>query len=126
MKELLKRLHEMRGRKAQRIGRHDISTAVAKLKRLGSGFKIIAVGDEEFVVSVPVELNTEHSKLIDLGQRKGFVTKAMIKSDLQWTKEFTENAVNVLLREGMVWVDDQGHDAERLFWFPSHFSSQTE
>ena len=120
MSELLKRLHEMRGTKAQKIGRHDIKTAVLKLKRLGSGFKIVNVGDNEFVMSVPVELSREQGRLLELGQSSGgYITIENVIEKLKWTKEFSRNSVDSLLREGMVWVDSQG--GEDLYWFPSQF-----
>lgn len=28
-----------------------------------------------------------------------------------------------LVREGMAWVDDQGQDGERLYWFPGIFEN---
>ena len=120
MSELLKRLHEMRGRKAQKIGRHDIKTAVLKLKRLGSGFKIVNVGENEFVMSVPVELSREQGRLLDLGQSSGgFITIRNIIKELKWTKEFSHNSIDSLLREGMVWLDSQSD--EDSYWFPSQF-----
>ena len=120
MGELLKRLHEMRGRKAQKIGRHDIKTAVLKLKRLGSGFMIVNVGEKEFVMSVPVELSREQGRLLDLGQSSGgFITIRNIVKELKWTKEFSHNSIDSLLREGMVWLDSQSD--EDSYWFPSQF-----
>ena len=57
----------------------DILRAIGKLKALGSGFQVFKVGRQKLVRSVPGELNTDKSVLLELAQGSGFVSEAQIE-----------------------------------------------
>lgn len=47
--------------------RDDIIRAIKSLKSLGSGFQIIQIGNRKLVQSVPMELNIDHTQVLELG-----------------------------------------------------------
>ena len=57
----------------------DILRAIGKLKALGSGFQVVKIGSQKLVRSVPGELNTDKSVLLELAQGTGYVSEAQIE-----------------------------------------------
>lgn len=62
-----------RGGHASKVGRDDMERAIQKLKILGSGFNIVRVGARTMVVSVPYELNRDHSTVLSCAEATGCV-----------------------------------------------------
>lgn len=57
----------------------DIIRAVDKLKVLGNGFELIALGSGRFLVqSVPGELNMDDSRVLQLAEDAAYVTKVFL------------------------------------------------
>ncbi|RLN78683.1 hypothetical protein BBJ28_00024518, partial [Nothophytophthora sp. Chile5] len=60
------------------------------------------------IVTVPVVLSPDHSTILALAQNTGgMVNASILARELQWDKKRSMLALNVLLREGMTWIDDQ-------------------
>jgi ESCRT-II complex subunit VPS22 len=117
---LHRHLLRMRGAKAAAVSLEDISNSVQKMKVLGAGLDVIDAGGKKMVVSVPVELNIDHSAVISLAEGAGgHVDAAGVRSGLGWPADRTERALAMLVREGMVWVDDQAGAGARRYWFLS-------
>ncbi|XP_072179542.1 vacuolar-sorting protein SNF8-like isoform X2 [Diadema setosum] len=98
LEELHHKVRMTRGksRQAQDVSLDDIVRAIKKLKILGNGFGLHRLDDGRFIVqSVPAELNMDHTSVLNIAEDQ-------------------------LLKEGLVWVDDQGR-RERLYWFPGLF-----
>lgn len=57
----------------------DILRAIGKLKALGSGFQVVKIGSQKLVRSVPGELNTDKSVLLELAQGRGYVSEAQLE-----------------------------------------------
>ena len=71
-------LQRRRGSRAEPVSEDDILRAIGKLKALGSGFGVIKVGSQRLVRSVPGELNTDKSTLLELAQGTGYVSESQI------------------------------------------------
>jgi ESCRT-II complex subunit VPS22 len=56
----------------------DIRRAVKALEPLGSGFKIIDLGANQMIRSVPKELNTDQSTVLEVIQVLGYVTVSVL------------------------------------------------
>jgi len=69
---------------ALRAFRDDIERAVQTMQVLGSGFKILLVGHEKIIQSVPLELTTDHTTVIDIGQTTGWVNASLLSQKLGW------------------------------------------
>ncbi len=67
--------------------------------------------------SVAIEMNVDHTAVIVLAQKSGYVSESMLKSEFSWNAERIEHILNALLGDGITWIDDQAN--ERLHWFPS-------
>eukprot|EP00475_Leptophrys_vorax_P045364 TRINITY_DN9389_c0_g1_i1.p1 TRINITY_DN9389_c0_g1~~TRINITY_DN9389_c0_g1_i1.p1 ORF type:complete len:252 (-),score=87.48 TRINITY_DN9389_c0_g1_i1:71-826(-) len=123
MEELLRRLQKIRSTKqgSQEISVDDVRRAASKVKCLGNGFEIVQVGEQTMVVSVPLELNNDHTAVLNLAQDTSFVTLKGIMAELRWPKRRAEVVLELLMKEGMAWIDTQSPDKEPQYWFPSLF-----
>ena len=121
LEELKEAVMRSRGKKAQEISTDDVLRAIKKLKVLGNGFTVIAVGGRYLVQSVPGELTMDHTTVLQQAGGTGFVSQSQLIETLGWEKERCDRALNYMVREGLAWVDDQA-GGERLFWFPGLFS----
>lgn len=111
------------------VSKDDIITAIKKLSKLGSGFRTINVGSSTMIMSVPCELDSDHTEVMRIAQNEGGKLKTkntsavgqVAKSDIMtitgWTEERTERALNLLLLQGMAWIDS--YYSEESYWFPS-------
>ncbi|XP_062615137.1 vacuolar-sorting protein SNF8-like [Saccostrea cucullata] len=120
IEELRDKVTASRGKKSQPISIDDLLRAIKKLKILGNGFTVIALGKSYMVQSVPGELTMDHTKLLQEAQNEGFVSKKSLMSSLKWEEERASRALEYMVKEGLAWVDDQASDG-RQYWFPSFF-----
>lgn len=57
---------------------------------------------------MPIVLSQDHATILSLAQNTGgMVTTGILARELRWEKKRSMLALNVLLREGMTWVDEQ-------------------
>lgn len=85
METLQKRLEKLR--KIQ-IDQDDIIRAVKSIQVLGNGYKIIQLGQNQFVQSIPLELSTEHISIMSFAkQLDGKVSINDIINQFHWTEE---------------------------------------
>ncbi|XP_039189122.1 vacuolar-sorting protein SNF8 isoform X3 [Crotalus tigris] len=122
---ILDELHQQvlkgRGKFAQDVSQDDLIRAIKKLKVLGNGFGILPVGGTYLIQSVPAELNMDHTVVIQLAEKKGYVTISEIKSSLKWEMERAKQVLDHLLKEGMAWLDTQAQ-GEPQYWLPALFT----
>lgn len=116
-------------RSVEIVSKDDIITAIKKLSTLGSGFRAIDVGNSTMIISVPCELDSDHTEVMRIAQNQegntvtknesaiGQVTVSDVVRTTGWTEERAKRALNLLLREGMAWIDL--HHSEDSYWFPS-------
>ncbi|XP_074413638.1 vacuolar-sorting protein SNF8 isoform X1 [Zonotrichia albicollis] len=104
LEELQQEVLKGRGKFAQDVSADDLLRAIRKLKVLGSGFGIIPVGGTVLVQSVPAELSMDHTVVLQLAEKKGFVTVSEIRDSLKWETERAKQVLDHLLKEGMAWL----------------------
>ena len=120
MASLIQMIQKMRGSNALDISNDDVERAVKQLHVLGSGFNVVQAGSSKMIVSVPVELNRDHSLLLYSAQNtgSGYVTISQMKhGNNRWPQERTTRALHIMLQQGMCW-EDRGGDEIR-YYFPS-------
>ncbi|GAM23169.1 hypothetical protein SAMD00019534_063440 [Acytostelium subglobosum LB1] len=123
---LTEHIRKMRGKSANEISNDDVEVSISKLKVLGNGYNIFKIDSKKIVQSVPVELNKDHTEvLIKAQSHNGSITAAQL-AKLGWNEQRINNVLDVLLTEGMAWIDDQADTKERLYWFPSLWSNTFE
>lgn len=59
-----------------------------------------------------------------LPQAKGYLSRSEVESQPGWPPARFDAAVQMLLKQGVAMVDDQGPSGERLYWFPCTASGQ--
>lgn len=123
--------HQKKKKAAEEISVDDIERAIKKLGALGGGFAVLSAGPRKLVQSVPCELSPDHTTALVLAQDTGFVTAQQLSRELGWDAARVDSVMQLLLAEGMAWVDSQfsssssSSDAaaaattERAFWFPA-------
>ncbi|KAF3813628.1 hypothetical protein GH733_018781 [Mirounga leonina] len=110
-----------RGKFAQDVSQDDLIRAIKKLKALGTGFGIIPVGATYLIQSVPAELNMDHTVVLQLAEKNGYVTVSDIKASLKWETERARQVLEHLLKEGLAWLDLQA-PWEAHYWLPALFT----
>ncbi|KAI1180285.1 EAP30/Vps36 family-domain-containing protein [Nemania sp. FL0916] len=117
VRELSERVMKGRMEGAPEVTEDDVLRAVATLKPLGSSYSVVKVGNKPYIRSVPKELNTDQSAVLEAAQVLGYVSVSMLMVNLRWARARAQTAVEDVLAEGMLWVDKQA--AEWEYWTPS-------
>ena len=76
----------------------------------------MAVGNKQMIRSIPKELNTDQSKVLEAIQVLGYVTCSMLQDNLGWKYARAETVIQDLLADSLVWVDAQAPEKE--YWSP--------
>jgi ESCRT-II complex subunit VPS22 len=96
--------------------RDDVLRAVRSLAPLGSSYSTVTVGHKLYIRSVPKELNTDQSAVLEATQLLGYVSVSMLMINIRWPRARAQTAIDDLLSEGMLWVDKQSQEWE--YWSP--------
>ncbi|KAF1953660.1 EAP30-domain-containing protein [Byssothecium circinans] len=98
----------------------DIKRAVDSLAPLGSCFSMMKIGHRSLIRSVPKELNTDQSTVLEAIQLLGYVTVSMLQVNLDWERPRAHAVVEDLMADSLVWVDCQAGENE--YWSPAFIS----
>jgi len=102
----------------EKYNQEDIIIAISKLSQLGSGFRTVKVGSSMMVVSVPTELDNDHVQVIQMAQNTGDgISTDQVVQMTGWDDDRVQRALDLLLAEGMAWLDL--HNGIEYYWFPS-------
>jgi ESCRT-II complex subunit VPS22 len=99
----------------------DIKRAVEALSPLGACFSLMTIGHRSLIRSVPKELNTDQSTVLEAVQVLGYVTVSMLQINLTWERPRAHAVVEDLMVEGLVWVDTQAGENE--YWSPAFMTA---
>jgi len=120
LKDLHKLVLKGRSRTRQDVSEDDIVRAISKLGIFGSGFQILKFKGHQMVQSVPSELSTDHTTVLQLAEGSGYTSVSVIEKELGWDRNRAKHILDYLIQEGMIWVDKQGPN-EVLYWVPGFF-----
>ncbi|EPE10994.1 eap30 vps36 family protein [Ophiostoma piceae UAMH 11346] len=101
---------------APEVTEDDILRAVATLEPLGSSYSVIKVGSKPYIRSVPRELNTDQSAVLEAVQMLGYVSVSMLMVNLKWARPRAQTVLDDLVGDSMLWVDKQSPEIE--YWSP--------
>ncbi|SPO02910.1 related to SNF8 protein, involved in glucose derepression [Cephalotrichum gorgonifer] len=124
LREACERIRRGRVEGAAEITEDDVLRAVETLKPLGSSYSVLHVGSKAYIRSVPRELNTDQSAVLEAAQVMGYVSVEMLVLNLGWTRARAQTAVEDLMGEGMLWVDKQVRPWE--YWSPTFMVQDVE
>lgn len=99
----------------------DIKRAVDSLTPLGSCFSIMKIGHRSLIRSVPKELNTDQSTVLEAIQILGYVTVSMLQLNLSWERPRAHAVIDDLMADSLVWVDTQAGENE--YWSPAFITA---
>ncbi|EFA85025.1 EAP30 family protein [Heterostelium album PN500] len=119
-------IRKMRGKTANEISSDDVEVSISKIKVLGNGYNILKIDSKKIVQSVPCELNKDHTDVLIKAQSQGGFIAVSHLSKMGWDQQRIKSVLDVLLSEGMAWIDDQSELKETLYWFPSLWSNTFE
>ncbi len=112
--------------KYQNISHDDIKQAIKNIQNgLGQGYQIMKIGNSNFVQSVPCELNSDNTLLLNKIQEEqerrsvnymGWTLQALMNL-LHWSEQRVNTAMEVLLLEGMVWIDQVNSQSPIEYYF---------
>ena len=76
----------------------------------------MTIGKKQMIRSIPKELNTDQSTVLEALQVLGYVTVSMLEDNLRWENARAVTVVEDLVASGMVWVDEKSEEVE--YWSP--------
>ncbi|KAJ2930056.1 hypothetical protein H1R20_g7028, partial [Candolleomyces eurysporus] len=121
MSELLRMVSKLRGVSDGSITEDDIVQSIKTLQPLGTGYQVVDIGGRKMVRSVVKELDDDQMTILALAQEHGGrIVEDMLIQRKQWTRERARTALeNMLLRDGLCWLDDQDEQSGRAYWVTS-------
>ncbi|CAG9858270.1 unnamed protein product [Phyllotreta striolata] len=124
--ELRTKLIKARGQSKthQDISKDDLIRAAKKLRIFGSGFNVIPMGRDRYMVqSVPGELSMDHSTILQLAEKNSaHVSNSQACKELNWEEERGKKALEHMVNQGLAWIDSQ-HPQEIQYYFPSLYTA---
>lgn len=121
MEELLRMVSKLRGVTGGSITEDDIVQSIKTLEPLGAGYQVVEIGGRKMVRSVVKELDDDQTTILALAQDQGGrIVEDMLIDRRGWTRERARTALeNMLLRDGLCWLDDQDEVYGRAYWVTS-------
>jgi len=116
VKEVREKIMKTRVEGGAEITDDDVLRAVRSLVPLGSSYSTVLVGHKLYIRSVPKELNTDQSAVLEAAQVLGYVSVSMLMVNLRWPRARAKTAIDDLVSESMLWVDKQCREWE--YWSP--------
>jgi ESCRT-II complex subunit VPS22 len=104
------------------ITEEDVVRSIKTLQPLGAGYEVIDVGDgKKMVRSVVKELDADQAVVLAEAQLAGGrIVEEILEHRRGWTRDRARAALeNMLLRDGLCWLDSQDEHYGRAYWVPS-------
>ncbi|KAL0947172.1 hypothetical protein HGRIS_013297 [Hohenbuehelia grisea] len=121
MAELVRLVTKLRGVSAGTITEDDVVRSIKTLHPLGAGYQVVEVGGIKMVRSVVKELDEDQAIVLALAQESGGrIVEDTLVDRKGWTQERAHAALdNMLLRDGLCWLDEQDKQHDRVYWVTS-------
>lgn len=141
IQELVDRINKMRAATRERgniVTDGDVDRALEKLGDLGGGYRIIKIGQQKFVVSAPGELDNDTTAVLQRvsdpsgtssksgsGSSSsavggyGFSSVSDCRAAFGWDEGRARRVLDGMLKDGVTWIDTQGHDGVVRYHFPA-------
>ena len=102
--ELCDALRKRRAQTGQAISPEDVKRAIQKLAVLGGGYRVVMLGGQRFVLSVPSELSTDNTMVLQhcAGSGAAFATVPRVSAALRWDPARSARALQVGVGRGRV------------------------
>lgn len=120
--ELVRMVSKLRGVESGAVTEEDVVRSIKTLQPLGAGYEVIDVGNgKKMVRSVVKELDEDQATVLAEAQAEGGrVVEETLVTRAGWTHERARAALeNMLLRDGLCWLDAQDEQHGKAYWVPS-------
>ncbi|KAI3610804.1 vacuolar-sorting protein snf8 [Moniliophthora roreri] len=119
--ELGVQIVDLRGVDGGDITEEDIIRSIKTLEPLSAGYQVVDVSGRKMVRSVVKELDQDQVSVLAVArQTGGRVVEDMLVRQHGWSRERAYAALeNMLLRDGLCWIDEQDEYTGRAYWIPS-------
>lgn len=108
MNDLLIRLHRLRGSKAAPVTEDDVRRAIKTMGILNGGYSILTLNNVRYILSVPNDMTTDSTTIIQLASIcNGNLSIPELCTKLNWTNERALRNMEALIKDGLVWIDNQ-------------------
>ncbi|OCH89307.1 winged helix DNA-binding domain-containing protein [Obba rivulosa] len=122
MGELVRLVSKLRGVGSGAVTEEDVVRSIKTLRPLGAGYEVLDVGGgKKMVRSVPRQLDEDQAVVLAVAQEEGGrVSEMLLVSRCGWTTDRARAALeNMLLRDGLCWLDEQDEGDRTCYWVPS-------
>lgn len=121
MTELVQLLEKLRNVAGGKITEEDVVRSIKTLKPLGAGYEVLTVGGRKMVRTVPKEFDSDQMAVLSLSRTTGGrITEDLLVDQLAWNRDRVRVALdNMLLRDGLCWLDEQDETSGKSYWVPS-------
>jgi ESCRT-II complex subunit VPS22 len=116
--ELIRMVSRLRGVDSDLITEDDIVRSIKTLQPLGAGYQVVDIGGKRMIRSVIKELDDDQTSILAIAQENGGrVVADMLIQKRGWTRDRAGAALeNMLLRDGLCWLDEQDEEYGRAYW----------
>jgi ESCRT-II complex subunit VPS22 len=122
MSELVRLVSKLRGVSGGVITEDDVVRSIKTLQPLGAGYQVVDVeGGRKMVRSVVKELDEDQAAVLVVAQTHGGrIVEDLLVDHRGWTRDRARAALNnMLLRDGLCWLDEQDEKCGKAYWVPS-------
>jgi len=121
MSELVRMVSKLRGVAGGGISEDDVVQSIKTLQPLGAGYHVIEIGGSKMVRSVVKELDEDQTVILAIARSEGGrVVEDQLIVRKGWTRDRARTALeNMLLRDGLCWLDEQDEQTGRSYWVPA-------
>lgn len=121
MSELVRLVSKLRGVGGGSITEDDVVRSIKTLQPLGAGYQVVEIDGCKMVRSVVKALDEDQTVILAVAREEGgrVVEDQLIKRR-GWTRDRARAALeNMLIRDGLCWLDTQDEQIGRAYWVPS-------
>jgi ESCRT-II complex subunit VPS22 len=125
MNELVRLVSKLRGVRGGEITEDDVVRSIKTLEPLGAGYEVVDFGGgRKMVRSVVKELDEDQAVVLAIAQLEGGrVVEDLLVERKGWSRDRARAALdNMLLRDGLCWLDEQDEVTGRAYWVTSVFN----
>ena len=117
LSELIRLVSRLRGVSGDTISEEDVVRSLKSLQPLGTGYKLVEIDGCKMVRSVPKELDGDQAVILAIAREEGGrVIEDHLIQRKGWIRDRARTALeNMLLRDGMCWIDTQD-ESGRAYW----------
>ncbi|KAF9483770.1 winged helix DNA-binding domain-containing protein [Pholiota conissans] len=118
MTELVRLVSKLRGVTGGEITEEDVISSIKTLQPLGAGYQVVEIDGRKMIRSVVKALDDDQTVILAIAQEAGGrVVEDQLIRRKGWTRDRARAALeNMLLRDGLCWLDAQDERTGRSYW----------